>query len=52
LVAAIGALVLIVWGVVSAFKAWKASTLEGKLEAAEKATKGMAEAAENAKNRY
>lgn len=52
IVAAIVALVLIVWLVVAAFKAWKASTPEGKLKSAEEAADAAAEAAERTAEAY
>ena len=49
---AIAAIVGVVWLVVKAFEAWKASTPEGKLEAAKEATSAMATAAQDATTAY
>ena len=49
LIAAIAALVAIVWLGVKAFQAWKASTPEGKLKAAEEKATKLAEALDKAK---
>ena len=51
LVAAIGALVLIIWAVVSAFKAFAANSPEGQLKAAEETAAELATALENAKEK-
>lgn len=49
LVAAIGILVLAVWGIVKAFEAWKASTPEGKLNDAKERAEELNTALEDAK---
>ena len=51
-VAAFAALVAIVWLLIKAFKAWKANSPEGKLEAAKEASEAAAEAAEAAAEAY
>ena len=52
LVAALGALALIIWAVVSAIKAFIKNSPEGKLKSAEEAAKAAADAADKAKEAY
>jgi cytoskeletal protein RodZ len=52
LIVALGALALIIWGVVSAIKAFIKNSPEGKLKSAEEAAEAAAEAAETAAEAY
>lgn len=49
--AVIGGLALIIWGVVKAYQAWKANTIDGQIEAAREASEGLNKALDETKQK-